>query len=201
MYKGLKKLGKKIFIFGLAGGIMLTAGSCQKVEDSDISLLSEDSLTSYEVLYGEKADEVMESLSLSEEDLTEGRGRGMLDLNQQVNLEGKAFTQSLLFDDSTETLYGVLFSYFGSSTAEIAELSEQLLEDIKKEYGEPDTYPGLTNQLSAEGSLDAIRDASAGTWREEWKVGEKSTLTLSVNVIDGNTSSVILQYSLQMLPN
>ena len=64
-------------------------------------------------------------------------------------------------------------------------------------YGAPDTYPGLSNRLFSEDFQTALSSGTMGEWYEEWEAGSESMFTLSVHIIDAQTSTLVLDYSLK----
>ena len=74
---------------------------------------------------------------------------------------------------------------------------ENILGKLNDAYGEPSTYPGLLNRLTAENFssdfLEAVNSGTMSHWREEWDVGEKTKCELVVYV-EKNHVRVVLEY-------
>lgn len=191
-----KRIGK-LAACCLTGLILLASAGCQETHDTGGGLLTGEELVSREELYGGSRDDVFQALGLTEDEITESRYPGVWDLREPVDVEGTAFTRSLLFDVSSETLYGFRYMYQSGSPDETAELMDALLSKATELYGDPDTYPGLSNRLSSEDFQAALDSGTMGEWYEEWAAGSESIFTLSVQIIDDRTATLILDYSLK----
>lgn len=192
-----KKLTGKITACCLMGLILLASSGCREAHVSGGGLLTEEELASREELYGSGRDDVFQALGITEDEITESSSPGAWDLREPADMEGTAFTSSLLFDVSNETLYGFRYMYQSGSSEGTAELMDTLLSKATELYGAPDTYPGLSNRLSSEDFQTALSSGTMGEWYEEWEAGSESMFTLSVHIIDAQTSTLILDYSLK----
>ncbi len=159
-------------------------------------------VASLEALYGQEQDAVLAAFNLEVSDVGETDGTGLWNLREPVSLLENDFTQSLLYDVTSEsqTLYGTRYQYDSEDATALVTLAEELLEKCSEQYGEPSTYPGLLNRLTNEDfAEDFIKTWERGLtdgWQEEWLVGERTLCTLSVSVNGENMGAISLQYKL-----
>lgn len=180
--------------------ILLCAAGCQAESGTAGVWLAGDSLSQLEALYGQDMDAVLEELSLTEAEVTENEiAAGVWDMAAAVPLVGQDFTQSLLFDVNSGTLYGRWYQCSPLGTQEALSVVEEVLAQANELYGQPITYPSEDN-LSAENFAErfasAMESGGPHTWREEWKAGEQTTLTAQVAVGAADTAMVRLEYAL-----
>lgn len=180
--------------------ILLCAAGCQAESGTAGVWLAGDSLSQLEALYGQDMDAVLEELSLMEAEVTENEtAAGVWDMAATVPLAGQDFTQSLLFDVNSGTLYGRWYQCSPLGTQEALSVVEEVLAQANELYGQPITYPSEDN-LSAESFAErfasAMESGGPHTWREEWKAGEQTTLTAQVAVGVADTAMVRLEYAL-----
>ena len=96
----------RIFL-SLVLALLLCAAGCQAESGTAGVWLAGDSLSQLEAVYGQDMDAVLEELSLTEAEVTENEiATGVWDMAATVPLAGQDFTQSLLFDVNSGTLYG-----------------------------------------------------------------------------------------------
>ncbi len=178
--------------------IPIIFSACQQKENESKSLLSGEQLTTIESLYDRNQSETLERLQLEESDISQGTHPGLWNLAESVSIEGKEFSESLLFDASTETFYGVRFTNRFEDAEEISGYVKDILKKANDVYGEPSTYPELQNRLAAEtfssDLLESMNSGALNDWREEWTVGEKTRCTLSVMVVETNVATISLEY-------
>lgn len=153
-----------------------------------------------EALYGQGKEAVLQALEVTEDTESPISARGMWSLKETTALQGVDFSQALLCNAADETLYGLRYWYRTDDPDQAVQLAQGLLEEGRELYGEPTTYPGLSNRLSAD-SFAADFDAaiSSGTmadWKEEWALGENTLCTLSVSVTGPDAATIFLEYSL-----
>lgn len=163
-------------------------------------LPTSEEVAALEGLYGQDMDAVLEELSLTEAEVTENEtAAGVWDMAATVPLAGQDFTQSLLFDVNSGTLYGRWYQCSPLGTQEALSVVEEVLAQANELYGQPITYPSEDN-LSAENFAErfasAMESGELHTWREEWKAGEQTTLTAQVAVGAADTAMVRLEYAL-----
>lgn len=180
--------------------LLLCAAGCQAESGTTGVWLAGDSLSQLEALYGQDMDAVLEELSLTEAEVTENEtAAGVWDMAATVPLAGQDFTQSLLFDVNSGTLYGRWYQCSPLGTQEALSVVEEVLAQANELYGQPITYPSEDN-LSAENFAErfasAMESGELHTWREEWKAGEQTTLTAQVAVGAADTAMVRLEYAL-----
>lgn len=180
--------------------LLLCAAGCQAESGTTGVWLAGDSLSQLEALYGQDMDAVLEELSLMEAEVTENEtAAGVWDMAATVPLAGQDFTQSLLFDVNSGTLYGRWYQCSPLGTQEALSVVEEVLAQANELYGQPITYPSEDN-LSAENFAErfasAMESGELHTWREEWKAGEQTTLTAQVAVGAADTAMVRLEYAL-----
>ena len=71
--------------------------------------MNDEQLSTLESLYGKGKADVLEGLNLEESNVLQGENRGCWDLKDTVSLLGADFSQTLLYDVSSETLYGISY--------------------------------------------------------------------------------------------
>ena len=189
----------RIFL-SLVLALLLCAAGCQAESGTAGVWLAGDSLSQLEALYGQDMDAVLEELSLTEAEVTENEtAAGVWDMAAAVPLAGQDFTQSLLFDVNSGTLYGRWYQCSPLGTQEALSVVEEVLAQASELYGQPITYPSEDN-LSAENFAErfagAMESGELHTWREEWKAGEQTTLTAQVTVGAADTAMVQLEYAI-----
>ena len=163
-------------------------------------LLDEKSLSSVEALYEKDSVAVLNEMDLKNEDIKYDNLPGLYTLTTTVSFEGVEFSKALLFDEASDTFYGIRYITNFENTKETSDFVEDLLQKIIYRYGEPSTYPGIHNRLLSEMFLDdmtkSMDDGTISNWREEWLVGERTHCTLSVGVMERNVASASLEYTL-----
>ncbi len=157
-------------------------------------------IAALEALYGQGKETVLEALEVTEDAEAQRPVRGMWSLQDTAALQGVGFSQALLYNAADETLYGLRYWYRTDDPDQTVQLAQGLLEESRELYGEPTTYPGLSNLLSDDTFADDFAAAMAGgsmaDWKEEWAVGENTLCTVSVSVIGPDTATIFVDYSL-----
>ena len=106
---------------------------------------------------------MLEGFGLSENDVKESENLlGCWDVSTSREIVGKAFDRLLMYDITYDenVLYGQCFIFFdleGTKQDEMIQLAVSLIEEAQQQYGEPSTYPGIDNRLTADGAADAIK--------------------------------------------
>ena len=184
------------FLFCILAILIFISG-CQQKNDEGKWLLTGDQLSAMESLYGQDRAETVNAFHLGEGDISQSTEPGCWDLTETVSIAGKDFSESLLFEVSTETFYGAMFSNVFEGSEEFPNYVENILGKLNDAYGEPSTYPGLLNRLTDENFssdfLEAVNSGTMSNWREEWDVGEKTKCELVVYVAE-NHVRVVLEY-------
>lgn len=186
---------KSLFCLPLLALLLLACGGCQP---KSAILLQGKELASWEDLYGQDIDAVAGALGV---ELSYGGMRNIRDLPEPVLFEELEFTQQLLFEPDTNTLFGVQYAYQGP-VEDLSSLVDGLLSQFTKAYGQVITYPETKYRLSD----DAFKVAAKATspdewemflypWREEWSASENTVCCLSVQPIPGRTE-IIRDYTM-----
>ena len=184
-----KTLPKLLLTLGIAGAVLLMAG-CEQKQSSAQGLLSDTEVSTLESLYGHKQDAVLEGFGLSENDVKESENLlGCWDVSTSREIAGKAFDRLLMYDITHDenVLYGQCFIFSdleGTKQDEMIQLAVSLIEEAQQQYGEPSTYPGIDNRLTADGAADAIKSGEMTSAYEEWNVGENTLLTISIQIAE-----------------
>lgn len=177
-------MSKKFSFLILCVVLLAALCGCQKKENlfPDFPFDSE-TLASLESMYGKSLEEVREEWHLSEKDMTE-RVAGVWYLKNPAVMKGKEFTQSLLTNIPSDTLYGFECMCYCDSAKEAAELAEAFYLDGIKAYGTPSGYFPLS--LSLEGAFDEIRNPKDTKYNfkyERWyDISELSQFDLDIYV-------------------
>ncbi|MCD8131891.1 MAG: hypothetical protein LUE16_11570 [Lachnospiraceae bacterium] len=181
--------------------LLCLAGCGQPETEEESGIMSEEQISTMEALYGQDQAAVLEGLGLKDSDVSEGDNAGCWDLQETAALFGAEFKQMILYDVSTETMYGMWYAYNSDEETAPLELAENLLEECSSLYGEPSTYPGSLNQLTnedfAEDFSKTWSDGLSDSWSETWSVGENTTCTLNVSVLPDASGSMNAYFNLQ----
>lgn len=192
---------RKIGSIGTILCLFLALLGCRQGPAADTGGLPDSSrIAALESLYGQGKEAVLEALEVTEDAEAQRPVRGMWNLKETAALQGVDFSQSLLYNADDETLYGIRYWYRTDDPDQAVQLAQGLLAEGRELYGEPTTYPGLSNLLSGESfAADfaaAMSDGSMADWKEEWAVGENTLCTLSVSVTGPGAATIFLDYSL-----
>lgn len=198
-FQNTVSIKKYMVTFALVFLNILFLGGCQQ-SVAESGLLQNGKLSSYEALYGQSMNAVLKGLALQEKQVTQCSEPGLWEIDKKWKIQGKEFKFYLLFDVTTNELYGYRYRFQGTDSNQILEVSKELMAEANKIYGETTTYPGLTNRLVSENFssdfLEFMNSGKVSEWREEWIVSEKTQSTLSVKVIETNVASISLEYVL-----
>ena len=162
-------------------------------------LLKGDDLATYEKSYGQPWDTAVQELGLSENQVTPCPEAGLWETGEQRSIADQEFEWFLLSDVTTDELYGYWYRYQGTEETQILQTADRILSEAQESYGEPTTYPGSLNRLSA---LDedtwnhAVEKGQIQDWYEEWSIGENTRCTLTLTVMDNDTACVLIEYRL-----
>lgn len=174
--------------------ISLSLSGCQKKDEDGKWLYTEKQLSAVEALYGQELPEVLAEFQLKESDVSESAMPGAWDMPESVSIEGKEFSETLHFDVSNGTFYGVMFTNLFKDMEDLPGYIDGVMKKITEVYGEPTTYPGIQNRLTSEDFpsdvLDSMKNGDLSHWREDWDVGEKTICTLTVSVVEMNTARI-----------
>lgn len=173
---------------------------CSPKEDlpkEKTGLLAGDELTLYLDLIGKTAEEVMEGLSLTDEQIVDTGSRGMdWSVSETREIEGEAFTQKLLFEtpDQPQVLYGYQYALAPDplyDEEKIRDLAAAIALKATEYYGNPITYPDASNRIfDDDGNLTDMQisfNAEGNritNWdvREVWNLSEDEALVMKVSV-------------------
>lgn len=200
---------KRFFILTLAIVLLFSCAACgQWTADggnaaeegtpenlSSSGLLTVEDVAALEALYGMDQDAVIETMSFSAEDVEQDDGLSLVPLERRT-IAGQEFTQRYDFDASDPGgMYSVSYNAaLDADPAEVAELIQTLYEDAVETYGEPNTYEGLANQISA--NLETIgAQGVKESYGEDWLVGEQTTVHLNAAPLD-DTTLITLTYKM-----
>ena len=125
-------------------------------------------------------EESLIKMELTENDLIARDEHGLYAYVDSITYNDYAFTKYLTFgtyNGHDNALYGGGYEYFFDETNETCiTLIKELKEQLVKQYGEPTTYPGLSNTID---NLKNVSDCTDGaSFGDTW-------------AIDGNTSGTI----------
>lgn len=198
-YPATQKIGGLCLVLSVLFALL----GCQQAPESTANtdgLPDSGRIAELEALYGQDKAAALEALEVTEDTESQMTARGMWNLRETAALQGTEFSQALLCNAADDTLYGIRYWYRTDDSDQAVQLIQGLLDEGRKLYGEPTTYPGLSNLLSADSfSTDfeaAMVSGSLADWREEWAVGETTLCTLSVSVNGPNTAVIFVDYSL-----
>lgn len=153
---------------------------------SQNGLLTDEEIKSYEALYLQDIDTLLDDLGLTEDDVDKEFGRWWL--KESRSIAGRDFTASLNISEEKNFygMYGVDYVAWLDDAGEV----EGLYQAAVDAYGEPTTNPGAVNRLS--GNLNKLDSANDMSYAETWELGEKTDFSLSVYCGDGKISVNIL---------
>ena len=178
----------------LCAAVLLCLPGCKQEEPQKTGLLTGDELAFYLDQIGKPSEEVMESLSLTEEQIVEKSDleTGWL-VSETREIEGEPFTQKLLFEspNSPQILYGYQYTLAPDPLYDEEKMKELTIAIGLKAtelYGDPITYPGISNRLFHEDGTPKREKKIAffKTWdiREVWEISENEALVLKASLSD-----------------
>ncbi len=179
----------------LCAAVLLCLSGCKQEEPQKTGLLTGDELAFYLDQIGKPSEEVMESLSLTEEQIVEKSDQetGWL-VSETREIEGEPFTQKLLFEspNSPQILYGYQYTLAPDPLYDEEKMKELTIAIALKAtelYGDPITYPNGSNRLFHEDGTPKREKKIAfiKTWdiREVWEISENEALVLRASLSDG----------------
>ena len=178
----------------LCAAVLLCLSGCKQEEPQKTGLLTGDELAFYLDQIGKPSEEVMESLSLTEEQIVEKSDQetGWL-VSETREIEGEPFTQKLLFEspNSPQILYGYQYTLAPDPLYDEEKMKELTIAIALKAtelYGDPITYPNGSNRLFYEDGTPKREKKIAfiKTWdiREVWEISENEALVLRASLSD-----------------
>ncbi len=178
----------------LCAAVLLCLSGCKQEEPQKTGLLTGDELAFYLDQIGKPSEEVMESLSLTEEQIVEKSDQetGWL-VSETREIEGEPFTQKLLFEspNSPQILYGYQYTLAPDPLYDEEKMKELTIAIVLKAtelYGDPITYPNGSNRLFHEDGTPKREKKIAfiKTWdiREVWEISENEALVLRASLSD-----------------
>ena len=178
----------------LCAAVLLCLSGCKQEEPQKTGLLTGDELAFYLDQIGKPSEEVMESLSLTEEQIVEKSDQetGWL-VSETREIEGEPFTQKLLFEspNSPQILYGYQYTLAPDPLYDEEKMKELTIAIALKAtelYGDPITYPNGSNRLFHEDGTPKREKKIAfiKTWdiREVWEISENEALVLRASLSD-----------------
>ena len=178
--------------------LLLCLPGCKQAADGEgqpeTGLLAGDELDMYLGLIGKPSDEVLERLFLTEDQIVEKRDSDTgWRISETREIEGEAFTQELLFEapDQPQILYGYQYTFAPNPLYDedkMKELTTAIALKATELYGDPITYPNISNRLfdedgnpKEEKKTDFIKGWDI---REVWEISENEALVLMASLSD-----------------
>ena len=175
--------------------VLLCLLGCKQGKSKETNgLLTGDELAFYLAQIGKTSEEVLETLSLTEEQIVEKSDQetGWL-VSETREIEGEPFTQKLLFEspNSPQILYGYQYTLAPDPLYDEEKMKELTIAIVLKAtelYGDPITYPNGSNRLFHEDGTPKREKKIAfiKTWdiREVWEISENEALVLRASLSD-----------------
>ena len=178
----------------LCAAVLLCLPGCKQEEPQKTDLLTGDELAFYLDQIGKTPEKVLDALSLTEEQIVEKSDQetGWL-VSGTREIEGEPFTQKLLFEspNSPQILYGYQYTLAPDPLYDEEKMKELTIAIALKAtelYGDPITYPGISNRLFDEDGTPKREKKIAfiKTWdiREVWEISENEALVLQASLSD-----------------
>lgn len=183
----------------LLAAVLLCLTACGQTAASPEGIPDKEEIGKIESLYGKAAEDVEKGMNLSEKDYTVNEADSTWDLTAKRTMGGQEFTQLLLFTyGDSATLYGVMYEAVVEDGIDTGIL-EALYKEAAAAYGEPGTYPGLSNTISGnllkeDGSVAELGEDNM--YQEQWSVGSQTGLTMRVIVSGGKMVAIRLNYQM-----
>ena len=150
---------------------------------------------------GEKKKDVFENLNLEEgKDIEEFELAGTYAFKKEQTFHGKPLTIALTFDIDTDKLYGFMYLNLFEDGKDGYDLTKKLYEDLNKEYGNPTTYPGMTDRISEMPSYENIRTDDFEDYLEIWDVKNGLDAELRMSYFGDQRIRVALTYKVNEVP-
>jgi len=144
---------------------------------------------------GTKLADIYDVLDISQDQLTEDNSSGMFCFNTPVTYNGTDLTKYLLFTVADDTLYGGGYFYITDGKSDVAwNLLQSIKIELTEKYGEPTTYPGLSNRISTLESFDDCKTPAEYT--ESWSAADdnKGEIKLTLMALEQRLS-IQVQYA------
>ncbi len=139
--------------------------------------------------------DIYEALDISKDDLTEDASPGMFCFSAPISYNGTDLTKYLLFTVADDTLYGGGYFYVADDKSDTAwNLLQSIKIELNEKYGEPTTYPGLSNRISTLESFDDCKTPAEYT--ESWSTADdnKGEIKLTLMALEQRLS-IQVQYA------
>ncbi len=175
--------------------VLLCLLGCKQGKSKETNgLLTGDELAFYLAQIGKTSEEVLETLSLTEEQIVEKSDQetGWL-VSETREIEGEPFTQKLLFEspNSPQILYGYQYTLAPDPLYDEEKMKELTIAIVLKAtelYGDPITYPNGSNRLFYEDGTPKrekkIVFIKAWDIREVWEISKNEALVLRASLSD-----------------
>ena len=154
----------------------------------------QEKLDVYEEAFGLPMEEGMRKLGVDSEIIRQDNViNNLYILNETTAYETEEF-EILLYTDlinDNESIYAVTYrSILPENSEEAAVFVNHMFEEIKKAYGDPDTFEGLENRLEKSDIGLLIETGNPSSVYEEWILSDKLKAVCTLEVL-GKESSVI----------
>ncbi|MDO5110225.1 MAG: M56 family metallopeptidase [Erysipelotrichaceae bacterium] len=158
-------------------------------------LPDQETLNVYEEAFSLPMEEGMKKLGVDSESIRQDNViYNMYILNETTEYESEGFEILLNTDliNDNERIYAVTYrSVLPENSEEAAVFVNHMFEEIKKTYGDPDTYEGLENRLGEADIILLIERGSPASVYEEWNLSHKLKAVYKLEVLE-KMSSVIM---------
>lgn len=178
---------------------LLTACTVKDVGQNDSGQVfgiipDREKLDVYEEAFGLPVEEGMKKLGVDSDDIRQDNViNNLYILNETTEYETEEF-EILLYTDlinDNERIYAVTYrSILPENSEEAAVFVNHMFEEIKKAYGDPDTFEGLENRLGESDIGLLIETGNPSSVYEEWILSDKLKAVYTLEVL-GNENSVI----------
>ncbi len=184
---------------------MLIAACCLLVACTACDSAPKDD-SPYLKLIGKSSDDVFSSLEVKKEDAKEtGDQTGMFELPDTVKYLEKDFTVRLTFDKEDKLMgYSYLLQYPSDQLETAVKDMQDIIDGLKKSYGDPDTYEGTTNRFSEQENPVSALPAKTSLV-ESWNIdssGAPENFVLNAQIVSAGENGVMisLEYRIQQTP-
>lgn len=177
----------------------LTACTAKDAEQNDFGqvfgiLPDQEKLDVYEEAFGLPVEEGMKKLGVDSDDIRQDNVINNLYILNETTEYGSEEFEILLYTDlinDNENIYAVTYrSILPENSEEAAVFVNHMFEEIKKAYGDPDTFEGLENRLGKSDVGLLIETGNPSSIYEEWALSDKLKAVYTLEVL-GNENSVI----------
>jgi len=141
---------------------------------------------------------VFQNLKLDEtkDVITDTKMLGAYTLKENQKFYSEDFQLSLNFyaDTNKDEMYGFTYSKnFKDDSEDGYNITKILFDKLSKEYGDPNTYPGLSNKISDMPDYNKLNTDNISNYKETWEYN-KLTITLNMDYIPNMGIRVSVQY-------